>query len=66
MNTYDEKVKTMAITRIILSAVAGIAGVACFIGDKLFLAVVYLGMALFFLVSLVFSVFRFRRNKVTE
>ncbi|MBR3058812.1 MAG: hypothetical protein IKG93_12735 [Clostridiales bacterium] len=66
MNTYDEKVKTMAFTRIILSIVTGIAGAACFIGDKLLLGAVYLGMALFFLLSLVFSVFRFRRRKVTE
>lgn len=66
MNKTAKREKTTYFVKSIMTLVAGLAAVACFLEEKLLLSGLYIGMALIFLFSMVINVFRIGARKAVE
>ncbi|MBP5491534.1 MAG: hypothetical protein J6Y08_01680 [Clostridiales bacterium] len=66
MNDMQRRETTSYAVRVIMTIVASLAGVFCFIEEKAMLCVLYIGMALIFLFSMVFNIFRITRKQETK
>ncbi|MBO4928241.1 MAG: hypothetical protein J5379_08350 [Clostridiales bacterium] len=58
MNKMEKRERTTLLIRVIMTVVTTLAGAGCFLSEKLMLGSLYFGMALVFIISMIFNLFR--------
>lgn len=66
MNKIERREKTTYFVKVLMTVIASIAGVACFLEEKLMLGGLYIGMACLFLISMIVNLFRFAPKSKVE
>ena len=62
----ERREKTSYFVRVLMTIVASMAGIVCFIEEKAMLGILYVGMALIFLFSIVINLFRVSGKQVDK